>query len=99
MTQRLRVRAKVIFLSPEQGGRSTPPHSGVRTQLKVKDVFTSCIVLGDNKEEVFEYGVEYGVTIELLFGGQYIDQIFTGMPVQLNEGSRIVAFGKIEALS
>jgi translation elongation factor EF-Tu-like GTPase len=92
------IRAKVTFIPHSQGGRQTPAISGNRSQLKVNDLFTSCIVHGETAEQVFEFEVEYEVTLELLSWDRYGDVIQVGMPVQLNEGSRMVGLGTIQAI-
>jgi translation elongation factor EF-Tu-like GTPase len=94
------MRAKVTFLTPEQGGFSRPHCSGIRPQLKVKDdLFTSCIVWADVEDQVFEPGVEYDVSLELLSWEHYRDGLYAGMPLQLNAGHRIVARGTIESIA
>jgi len=98
MSQKPQVRAKLTFIASDQGGRKIPARSGTRSQLKVNDIFTSCIVRSENEEQVFEFGVEYDVTLELLFWDCYKDGIYAGMPLQLNEGDRAVGFGTIEAI-
>ena len=98
MSQELEVRAKVRFIGPDQGGRKTPARSGTRSELRVNDLFTSCVVCGETEEQVFEFGVEYNVTLELLFWDRYRNVIHVGMPVQLNEGNRMVGLGTIEAI-
>ena len=93
-----RVKAKVKFVAPDQGGRSIPAHSGTRSELKVNDLFTSCIVRGETDEQVFKFDVEYDVTLELLFWDRYKDVVHVGMLVQLNEGNRTAGLGRIEAI-
>lgn len=92
------IKAKVTFVPPDQGGRKTPARSGTRSELKVNDLFTSCVVRGETAEQVFEFGVEYDVTLELLFWDRYKDVVRVGMPVQLNEGNRTVGLGTIAAI-
>jgi len=64
----------------------------------VRDLQTSCIVHGATPEQVFEFGEEYEVTLELLSWDHYKDAIYVGMPVQLSEGSRTVGLGTIEGI-
>lgn len=78
-----------------QKTRDWRPRSGIRPQLKVGDIFTSCVVRGPEDDSPFDSGVEYAVRLELLHWEQYKDKIYVGMPVQLNDGSRIIAHGKI----
>jgi translation elongation factor EF-Tu-like GTPase len=95
MENRSQVRAKVTFLTSAQGGRLTPAISGYKPQLKVGDVFTSCFVWGDTRDQLFAPGVEYRVHLQLPLWQDYQSQIIVGMRVQLQEGSRIVAEGII----
>ncbi len=63
--------ARIRFLSPSEGGRSTPAVSGVRPHLKLNEILTSCVVRSTGAGEVFELGVEYDVTIEIVFWNEY----------------------------
>lgn len=93
------LRAKVVFLPHDQGGFAHPHGSGVKPQMKVKDhMYTSCIVRGESESQVFEPGVEYMVELELPLWKHYRHEIRAGMPLQLNQGSRIVARGTILAI-
>lgn len=58
--------------------------------MKVGDVFTSCCVWADSEGQVFEPGVEYEVGLELLGWKEYRHEIYAGMPLQLNQGSKQV---------
>lgn len=98
MNETPKIRAKVKFVSPERGGRKLPARSGTRSELKINDLFTSCVVHGITDEQVFEFEVEYDVILELLFWDRYKEAIHAGMPVQLNEGNRTVGLGKIESV-
>jgi hypothetical protein len=92
--------AKVTFLPHDQGGFARPHGSGVKPQLKVKDhTFTSCIVWGESPDQVFEPGVEYAVSLELPLWEHYRNDLYAGMPLQLNDGSRIVARGTILSIT
>ena len=91
MQPKPQLRARVTFLTREQGGFSSgPKRSGIRPLLKVGDVFTSCYVWADSEEQLFELGVEYEVGLELLSWKEYRDEIYAGMPFQLNQGSKQV---------
>lgn len=85
-------------MTSQEGGRSTPPLSGVQPHLKIQDTFTSCFVWGEIPEQQFLLGVEYDVLLELQLWDQYKNSIYIGMPVQLNEGSRVVATGTIKEM-
>ena len=65
----------------------------VRSQLRVGDVFTSCNVWlceGD----LLELGKVYDVSIGVLFWNEYGHLFYDAMPVELFEGSKIVARGE-----
>jgi hypothetical protein len=98
VSQKSELKAKVMFVGPSQGGPRTPARSGTRSQLKVDDLSTSSVVRGDTEAQVFEFDVEYDVTLELMFWDRYKDSIYVGMPVELCEGSRTVGLGRIEAI-
>lgn len=99
MKQKVHLKAKVTFLTREQGGFARSHCSGVKPQLKLRDdLFTSCIVWGTSESQIFEPGVEYNVKLELPSWDHYGKAIYVGMPVQLNEGQRIVGRGTIEAI-
>jgi hypothetical protein len=63
--------------------------------MKVNDVFTSCHVWGDSEDQVFKLGIEYEVGLELMFWNDHRDSIYAGMPLPLNEGSRVIGRGTI----
>ena len=85
--------AKIIFLSADEGGRITPPQSGIRPQLKLGEVFTSCIVASKAPTQTFEFGTEYEVKIEVMFWEEYGSLFHDDEPVQLFDGSRLIARG------
>ena len=95
----MKIRASIVFTKFEHGGFSKPPRSGIKPQLRVGDVFTSCVVHGDSDQQVFEWGREYNVELELLHLEEYKNYIHNGMPVQLNDGSRVVAEGVIRSIT
>ena len=84
--------ARIRFLPTSEGGRLTPPMSGVRPLLKIDDVFTSCIVRSSGAT-TFELGVDYDVTLEVVFWEEYGHLFRADLPVELFEGSRLVARG------
>lgn len=88
------VRARIRFLLPSEGGRSTPALCGVRPQLKLGQVFTSCTV-ASNDVEIFELGSSYEVTLTLMYPAEYGKLLHSDTPIELFEGSRLVARGKI----
>lgn len=91
------VRARIRFRTTEEGGRKHPPVSGVRSQLQLGTVQTSCIVrkLTDEGSELLELGKEYEVSIEILFWEDYRCPLAAGSEIDLCEGSRVVASGQL----
>lgn len=91
------LRANIRFLPHgQEGGRRTLARSGVRPQLKVQNLYTSCYVWGEKQGQEFLPETDYDVGLELLFWDEYKDSIYPGMPVELNEGSRVVARGVVK---
>jgi hypothetical protein len=87
-------RAVVRFLTTEEGGRVTAPASGVRAQIEIGSVTTSCTVSRSDAEVAIPLGEEVQVLIELLFPEAYGDA-FSGLSAfQLFEGSKRVADGR-----
>jgi hypothetical protein len=85
--------ARIRFVSPAEGGFSRPPLPGVRPQLRVGDVYTSCVVQSKS-DQPFEFGQEHEVTLEILFWDEY-GRLFTReTSVQLFDGNRLVAQGE-----
>ena len=90
-----RIQAKVVFLRADEGGWSRPHYSGSRSQLKVGDILTSCILWGPTPESLFEPGIESNLSLELMFWEECGHVIHNGMSIQLSEGSRIVGKGVV----
>ncbi|BAU85074.1 hypothetical protein SLA_4186 [Streptomyces laurentii] len=91
------MRARVTFLPMSEGGRRTPAMSGIRPRLKVGDRFTSCIVRSNIGDDVFLLGQEYEVELELVFRPGNRDAPAPGDPVELFEGGRRIATGRLKA--
>jgi hypothetical protein len=70
--------------------------SGIRPQLKLGDVFTSCLVLSKDIQ-VFDLGCEYEVTLRLVFPEHYGHLLNKEIPVELFEGTRPIARGEFLA--
>jgi translation elongation factor EF-Tu-like GTPase len=88
--------AVVKFLFPEDGGRTTPPQSGYRPQLKLGDIQTSCMILSPNDDEgIMSFGKEHYVQLKLIFP-EYQKRITSNMGLEFYEGSRLVGIGKIQ---
>jgi translation elongation factor EF-Tu-like GTPase len=98
MINNSQLRATIRFLTPEEGGRITPTFSGIKPNLKVNDIFTSSFVWGDHVNQLFNPGSSCSVLLELPMWEEYRESIHVGMPVELNEGSRVIATGTIEKI-
>jgi hypothetical protein len=90
-----RISAVIRFLTTSEGGRFTAAMDGVRPQLKLGEIFTSCIVHGRGPNEPFELGVEYRVTLELVFLEKYGGLLSPSTVLALFEGNRLVATGRL----
>jgi len=88
---------RVRFLSPSEGGRSSPASSGVRSQLRLGELFTSVIVEKLEGDERFIPGRWHAATVRLLFSDTY-DPLLRGGPFELYEGTRLVAVGTCERI-
>jgi len=88
-----KIAAKIRFLPHEEGGFSRPPLPGVRPQLRLGDVFTSCIVCPKKQLERFEQGMDHDVILEVMFWDRYKELMPKDLSVRLYDGSRLVATG------
>lgn len=87
------IGAKIRFLTTSEGGRSAPAEPGVRPHLKLGDIFTSCTVQPLTPELTFQPGTVYDVKIEIPFWDEYGALFRRNDPVELFEGSRLIARG------
>jgi len=85
--------ARVRFLTADEGGRLTPPVSGIRSQLELGDLQTSCIVETQGTSEVLPLGEEILVSIRLLFADQSAAAFNNLVSIELFEGNKLVATG------
>ncbi len=86
-------RAKVTFLTSSSGGRRTAPESGVHPQIKLGEVYSSCVVTSTKGLTVFPLGDEVDVEIRPMFP-EVVGEAFSRLTlVELYEGSRLVAVG------
>lgn len=88
------VHARITFVPESAGGRIAPALSGIKPQLKLGDVRTSAVVRAEDESQVFEPGRPYVVTIEVLFWEQYGSKFKLDDPVELFDGSRLIAKGE-----
>jgi translation elongation factor EF-Tu-like GTPase len=89
------VHARLRFLTSAEGGRFTPPMSGVRSQLDLGDFMTSCIVRSVTDMEVFPLGESVDVVIELIFPDVHGVKLEEMTAVRLYEGNKLVATGGV----
>lgn len=86
-------RARIRFLTPEEGGRQVAPMSGVRSQIELGEFQSSCIVESVTGLKVLPFGTEVDVQIRVIFpdwAGVAFARVAT---VELFEGNRLVATG------
>jgi hypothetical protein len=93
-------KAKVVFYGRIPGqrefGRFNPPMSGFHPQLAFGDVQTSCRVESlRDKEEVFDFDVEYEVELIPMIHEADTSAIGVGSTVRLLEGNNLVGNGTI----
>ena len=86
-------RARVRFLTHDEGGRLNLAMSGFRPQLRVGEISTSAIVRSVAGDAYFDTGVEVEVDIELMHWDVYGHLLSHEDQVVLLEGSRTVAMG------
>jgi acyl-coenzyme A thioesterase PaaI-like protein len=86
--------AMVRFLRPEEGGRFSAPADGVRSQLHLGEVMTSCVVRNADGARRIPLGVEIPVHIELMFGNTYESEVRRLATIELYEGKKLVARGR-----
>ena len=88
-----RIRASVRFLTTAEGGRVTPPQSGVRPQLRLGKVYTTVLIHGASPTQSFDLGVAYDVTLELPFWTEVAHLFRPDDACELYEGNHLVARG------
>ncbi|MFD4440567.1 hypothetical protein ACFWPK_12430 [Nocardia sp. NPDC058519] len=88
-----KISASLTFLTTEEGGRVAPARDGVRSQILIGDIMTSCVVRGQADGGVFIPGRQYIVELELLFSDLYAIELDSLKTVELYEGSKLVAKG------
>jgi len=89
------ITARIRFLTVEEGGRLDPARDGIRPQLKLGDVLTSCVVSSLDGVSVFDAGVMYDVGLEVMFWDEYSHLFSRQNPVELFDGSRLIAEGEV----
>ena len=87
--------ATVRFLRPDEGGRMSAPADEVRSQLRLGDVMSSCVVRTADGAQQIALGVELAVQIELMFGNTYEAEARRLTTIELYEGKKLVARGRV----
>lgn len=87
--------AHVTFLSPQQGGRRTPPQTGYHPQIDAGGVFISCVIDSLGNETTFAFDMVHRVSLRLLFPDLYHEALAVGSDVRFYEGSHWVGSGTI----
>jgi len=86
--------AKIIFYGPDRGGRTRAPQSGYHPQLRLGDVYTSCVIyVDDDTDTVFAFDHEHFVRLRLMSPQFYEDRLHVGDTLRWYEGSKQVAEG------
>ena len=106
------IRALVVFLRPEEGGRSSGVHAspGYRPHLVVGEMSQRVAVIVGNvgsetylgvefsgDERVLLPGIEHAVTLTLLYDGVDYGQLVPGATFTIREGPHVVGFGRVTA--
>jgi hypothetical protein len=87
--------AHVTFLSPQQGGRRTPPQTGYHPQLGAGGVLTSCVIESLGDETTLAFDTVHRVRLRLLLPDRSHDAFAVGSDVCFYEGSHLVGSGTI----
>jgi hypothetical protein len=91
--------ARLIFLGPNNNGRSSSPLPGYHPQLRIDEVQTSCAIYPvDLSVQIFEFDRDYDVTLHLLFT-EYAGRLHPGDRLEFFEGFRKVAFGTLLSIA
>ncbi len=94
----MRLRADVVFVPAESGGRINPPLSGYGPQFKIGEFLTSCKIY-PRQGDIMKAGILHDVDIELPFATKYdTTKVVAGYIVELFEGQRLVGFGRIRSI-
>lgn len=85
--------ARIRFLKTEEGGRLSSPVSGVRSQIELGEMQTSCVIDSSADLEVLPLGEDVEVLIRILFAEYAREAFFRASSVRLFEGNKLVATG------
>jgi spore coat protein CotH len=92
-------KAKLNFFGEDKGGRISPPGSGVRPQIEIGNIQTSCTVCSyENAVAIFDFDIEHTVTLEIMHPSEYGKVLKVKDIVRLFEGHKQIAEGTITAL-
>jgi hypothetical protein len=77
------------------GSLGRPPLPGYKPQIKIGNIYTSCIITPQNsKVEAMGFGIEHDVFIELQFEDLYLDKVMMQERINLCEGERLIVVGR-----
>jgi hypothetical protein len=86
--------AKVRFLTESEGGRITDPTPGVRPQIKLDGLFTSCIVQPYQDEATtFQRGKTIDVSLIPMFPENVQSLMSSVNEFEMYEGTKKIAVG------
>jgi len=85
--------ARIRFFTTQEGGRLRPPVSGVRSQIQLGDIQTSCVIRSLNGMNLIPLGEEAVVAVRLLFQDEVGQEFAALTSLDLFEGSKHVATG------
>jgi hypothetical protein len=88
------IRATIKLLTELEGGRKTAPGRGYSPQIQIFDFFTTCRLEPVGREEYFELGREYEVSISFPIRQLETEEILSLRVVKLYEGSKLVGLGR-----
>ena len=87
-------RARIRFLTTDEGGRQTAPLNGVRPQLEVEAYSTSCTVTSFDGATEFPLGREVDVWLTPMHPESVEDEFRALRDARLFEGTKLVASGR-----
>lgn len=82
-----------VFLTMAEGGRQSPPASGVRPQLEIGGVHTSALLTSASGAPTIPLGEVTEVDVELMFPKRFEAEFPALRDARFFEGSRLVATG------
>lgn len=94
----LKVKSRIYFLTPEEGGLQKPPFNGMRPSFFIGGKLITSELTFVNKNDEYTLGCQYPVEITLPYGELYADEINEGQKFRLQIGGQLVARGEVEVI-